>query len=262
MSARPWAARWAEYRTLLLDALGAGYAVVSLDAWVRDPAACGEHCLVLRHDVDQRPAAALRMASIEAGLGVSSTWYLRWRTAHPRVVEALRAQGMSIGLHYETLTRLAREQDRVTADEALIAAARAALRDEIATFAARFGPIRSICPHGDSRLPGVRNLDLVKGQDVTDYGVEYDGNEVLRGVPLRWLTDRRAAGSWKDDLDPRALFAAELSPIVAVIHPNHWASRGALALDRLCSHVLPDPLTHLGRALPVISSRTELPPGT
>lgn len=259
--ARPWAARWAEYRALLQDALDAGYTVVSLDAWVREPASCGERCLVLRHDVDQCPAAALRMASIEAGLGISSTWYLRWRTAHPRAVEALRGHGMAIGLHYETLTRLAREQDRETADDALIAAARATLRAEVESFAARFGPIRSICPHGDSRLPGVRNLDLIEGEDVTDYGVEYDGDQVLRGVPLRWLTDRRTAGHWKDEQDPAALFAQGLSPIVAVIHPNHWTSRGALLLDRLCSRVAPDPLARSGRAFsPVISSRTDLPP--
>lgn len=256
-------ARWDEYRSLLRDALGTGYAVVSLDAWVRDRAACGERCLVLRHDVDQRPAAALRMGQIERELGISSTWYFRWRTAHPRVVGRLREWGMPVGLHYETLTRLARQAGTSQADAALIDAARDALSAEIGTFTDRFGPIDSICPHGDSRIPGVRNLDLVRGQDVERYGVRYDGNEVLHGVPLRWLTDRRDAERWKDDQQPRTIFAAGVSPVVAVVHPNHWTSRGAVALDRVAARLLPDPL---GRPSPParipICSRSELPPAT
>lgn len=253
--------RWDEYGDLLRDALDAGYAVVSLDAWVHDAGACGERCLVLRHDVDQRPAAALRMAQIEGDLGISSTWYFRWRTAHPRVVAQIREWGMPVGLHYETLTRLARQAGRSQADAAMIDAAREALRAEIRIFSDRFGAISSICPHGDSRIPDVRNLDLVRGQDVTRYGVEYDGNEVLRGVPLRWLTDRRDAERWKDDHQPRAVFAAGVSPVVAVVHPNHWTSRGAVAFDRLASRLLPDPLA--GPSPPPrvpICSRSELPP--
>ena len=252
-------ARWREYRRFLRAALDAGYDVVSLDDWVGGAGAGARRCLILRHDVDQRPAAALTMAQIERDLGLRSTWYLRWRTAHPRVVAGLKLRGMVVGLHYETLTRLVRAARRTHADAALVAAARAALGDEIAAFAARFGPIRTICPHGDSRLPGVRNLDLVRGHDVTRLGVEYDGNEVLRGVPLRWLTDRRSARRWKDGQQPRELFAAGVSPILAVVHPNHWTSRGALAVDRVCSRLLPDPLAR-SAAWPPIASRSELPP--
>lgn len=260
MIAWPGAARWDEYRHFLRAALDAGYDVVSLDDWVAGRAAGVERCMILRHDVDQRPAAALTMADIESGLGLRSIWYLRWRTAHPRLVEALKERGMAVGLHYETLTRLAREARRPVADAALIAAARAGLREEIAAFVARFGPIRSICPHGDSRLPGVRNLDLTKGEDLRRYGVEYDGNDVFRGVPLRWLSDRPSAWQWKDSQQPSELFSAGVSPILAVIHPNHWTSRGALAADRVCSRLLPDPLLRSGGAWPPITSRSESPP--
>lgn len=255
------AARWGEYRGLLRDALDAGYAVVSLDAWVRDRAAPRERCLVLRHDVDQRPAAALRMGQIERELGISSTWYFRWRTAHPRVVGRLREWGMPVGLHYETLTRLARQAGRSQADAALIDAARDRLGAEVRAFADRFGPIDSICPHGDSRIPGVRNVDLVRGWDVERYGVRYDGDDVLRGAPLRRLTDRRDAERWKDGQHPRAIFAAGVSPVVAVVHPNHWSSRGAVGLDRLAARLLPDPLGRQSTHARIpICSRSELPP--
>ena len=65
----------------------------------------GERTLILRHDVDQHPASALVAARIERRLDLQSTWYMRWRTADPAVIDALRAAGGSVGFHYETLTR-------------------------------------------------------------------------------------------------------------------------------------------------------------
>lgn len=254
-------ARWAEYEELLRAALAEGYAVVSLDAWVRAGGPASARTLVLRHDVDQRPAAAITMAAIEQRLGIASTWYVRWSTAHPRVVDELRARGMTVGLHYETLTRLALQAGRHVADAALVERARELLRGEIEIFRSRFGAIGTICPHGDSRVPGVRNLDLVRGQDVRAYGVDYDGNEVLRGVGMRRLTDRPAPQRWTAGERPARLFAAGVSPILAVVHPNHWTARGALALDRVCARVAPDPLTSRRRiATALVYARSEHPP--
>jgi hypothetical protein len=157
--------RWGEYSRLLRIATEQGYAVLSLETWLADPElAAQEPRLLLRHDVDQHPASALRMARIEAELGVLSTWYFRWRTARPRVVEAIRAQGHAVGLHYETLTReLLRRGLGPRAAEALIPEARELLRTELAAFAELFGPIRSACPHGDTRMPGIHNGVLLLG---------------------------------------------------------------------------------------------------
>lgn len=251
--------RWREYGTLLEDALSAGYSVVSLDDWVRDRRTSGPRCLVLRHDVDQRPEAALRMAAIEGAFDVTSTWYFRWRTAHPKVIDHIRSVDMPVGLHYESLTRIARASGQTHADARLIASARHELANEINEFVRRFGPINSICPHGDSRVPQVRNQELVRDQDVARFGVQFDGNEVLRGAALRWLTDRRGAGRWKDGQQPRHLFDSGVSPVVAIIHPNNWASRVAIAVDRLGARMVPDPLTRPTSA--PICSRSELPPG-
>ena len=97
--------RWDEYRELLSKARRNGYSPISLESWID-----GDHdetapLLVLRHDVDQDPKSALKMLEIEAEAGIRSTWYFRWRTAHPRVIARVRAEGGDIGLHYETLTR-------------------------------------------------------------------------------------------------------------------------------------------------------------
>lgn len=217
-------------------ALEHGYAVLSLEAWLADPTLSAERPrLLLRHDVDQHPASALRMAAIEAELGVLSTWYFRWRTALAPAVERIRSQGHSVGLHYETLTRelLLRGLGAPQAAE-LIPEARELLRRELAAFAERFGPVRSACPHGDTRMPGVHNGVLLLDQDWSAYGLEWDANAAMRRHSLDvWLTDRSAAeGRWKEGLDPIDLLIDRRSPILAVVHPNNWVSGPGLWWDR------------------------------
>lgn len=235
-------ARWPEYRRFLLSARGHGYRLVPLEGWLRDASENETPTLILRHDIDQHPRSALAMARTEQELGSSSSWYFRWRTAHPTVVRALRDAGFEVGLHYETLTRKALARGIIAPDQALIEESRRCLRDEIASFARLFGPIRSVVPHGDSRVPGVHNSDLLRRESWSDYGIEYDGNEVMRGRELGyWLTDRTAAeGRWKGAIDPDELFAARTTPILCVTHPNNWASGPSLWLDRALSALLPD----------------------
>jgi hypothetical protein len=230
-------ARWSEYQRLLALALAQGYALISLESWLADPEAfAGRDVMILRHDVDQCPAAAVRMAAIEAELGVRSTWYFRWRTAQPTVVREIREGGHDVGLHYETLTReLLRRGLRATDAEALIPEARLLLRGELAAFAERHGPVRSTCPHGDTRMRGVHNGVLLRGEDLSAYGVRWESNAAIGRHSLAvWLTDRSSAeGGWKEGLDPVDLLIDRRSPILAVIHPNNWVSGVGLWWDRL-----------------------------
>jgi hypothetical protein len=233
-------ARWREYGRLLAMARHHGYAIVSLETWLADPAAAagaaGAPALILRHDIDQYPASALRMAAIEARFGIHSTWYFRWRTADPHVIGAIRDAGHDVGLHYESLSReLLRRGLAAAAAPQLLEHARALLRDELAAFSARHGPARSTCPHGDTRVPGVHNGVLLRGQNLSDYGIQWDANAAVGHTPLDvWLTDRSTPdGRWKDALDPIELLLDRRSPILAVVHPNNWVSGLALWRDRL-----------------------------
>jgi hypothetical protein len=230
-------ARWREYGQLLRIAVGHGYAVTSLEAWLADPDATGERpVLIIRHDVDQYPASVLRMAAIEAKLDIRSTWYFRWRTAHPYVVSAIREAGHEIGLHYESLSRELLRRGLSAADApALLPQARALLREELAEFSERHGPTRSACPHGDTRVPGVHNGVLLQGEDLSGYGIRWDTNAAVGHTQLDvWLTDRSSAeGRWKDSLDPIDLLIDRRSPILMVVHPNNWVSGAALWCDRI-----------------------------
>ena len=231
----------AAYRALLGEATSAGYEVVALDEWLEQEPD-GRRVLVLRHDVDQQPAAALRMARIEEELGVRATWYFRWRTAHPGVVRSIARTGATVGLHYETLSRTARAEGLRTPTDELIARCRETLRREVAAFRDRFGEIRTICPHGDTRAPGIGNHLLVRDVDPAEFGVAFDGNEVMRGRWLgAWLTDRPGGTEWKDGANPAALFAAGATPLFAVVHPNNWTSRWHAGADRVLRRLFPDP---------------------
>jgi len=236
-------ARWREYRTLLEAALENGYRVLGVEEWVAGTADGDGPLLALRHDVDQHPGSALAMARVERDLDLRSSWYFRWRTADRRVIAALRDAGHSVGFHYETLSRLALERGVGSAAEvdALVPTARAELRAEIAAFALRHGRLRSVCPHGDSRIPLARNAILLQGCDVAELGVEFDVNEAMRGRGLaRWLTDRsRPEGGWAGGVEPAGLLAARRSPLLCVVHPNNWSSGPSLWLDRLLAAVLP-----------------------
>jgi hypothetical protein len=234
-------ARWPEYGRLLKAALGAGYQVISLEDFLDQRVEPGQGpILIVRHDVDQYAASALAMSDVEVELGVRSTWYFRWRTADPGVIEEVRRRRGEVGLHYETLSRQALRGGGLTLDDGRIEAARDRLREEIAVFAERFGPIRSVAAHGDTRVPGVHNGVLLRDQEWTEFGIEYDANDAMRRHRLAaWLTDRSSAeGGWSENLDPHALFGAAESPILCLTHPNNWVSGPSLWVDRLLGSTL------------------------
>ena len=226
-------ARWKEYGRLLEDAEACGYRIASFEDWLLDPPAREDgRLLLLRHDIDQHPRAALTMSDVELAHGVQSTWYFRWRTADGAVIGELRQRGGAIGLHYETLTRLVLEHGPVAMEQ--LEPARRTLRQEIHAFQQRFGAVETIAPHGDTRVPGVSNLTLMLGQDPGWFGVRADANVAIRTRTVGlWMTDRsRADGGWDRQLDPRTVLELGTTPVLCLTHPNNWASGPSLWLDR------------------------------
>lgn len=256
--------RFREYRSLLRAALSHGYAVVSLEAFLRGDARDAERVLILRHDVDRHPRSALTMVDMEADLGVRSTWYLRWRTADPGIIATLRDAGGEVGLHYETLTRRVRADGlEPGADIApLLEPCRAELREEIAAFGALFGPCQSVCAHGDTRVPGVRNLTLLEREDLSAYGVRFDANLALRRHAIAiWLTDRSLAeGGWNEGHEPLKQLERAATPILCLTHPNNWVGSVGLWLDRGLAAGLPSPAP--GARARIRRSRSDRPART
>lgn len=256
-------ARWDEYDTLLRVALELGWLPMDLEQWIASGGVQGR-VLILRHDVDQHPATAVKMARIDARHGVRATWYFRWRTCSPAAIGKIRELGGAIGLHYETLTRRALER-KLTADAIgpeLIVEAREELRREIAAFARRFGPLHSVCAHGDTRVPGVSNQILMRGEAPSGYGIDFDANEALSRWRLAlWMTDRSAAdGRWEHGADPLVALRDMTGPILCLTHPNNWCAGASLWSDRIAAAVLPAPSLDRGRWRAGMRTRPDRPP--
>lgn len=97
----PWSLD--DYADILAAALAGGYRCGSFEA-ASGPSA-GD--LLVRHDVDLSLAAALRMAEVEADLGVTATYFLMTESVFYNLassegrhaIERLRSLGHRIGLH-------------------------------------------------------------------------------------------------------------------------------------------------------------------
>jgi 2-polyprenyl-3-methyl-5-hydroxy-6-metoxy-1,4-benzoquinol methylase len=230
------AARWSEYDMLLRTAIEHEWRAMDIESWIAAGGPQGR-VLILRHDVDQHPATAVRMARIEARQGLRATSYFRWRTSSPLAIKRVRELGGGVGFHYETLTRLMLERDLRAEDvtDGLVEEARERLVGEVAAFKRRFGEIRSFCAHGDTRVPGVSNQVLVQAMDPSVFGIEFDAGQALGRHRLGlWLTDRAAVeGRWKDGIDPLELLRDSHDPILCLTHPNNWCSGASLWADRL-----------------------------
>jgi hypothetical protein len=94
---------YAHYREILLRAQDAGYEFSGFAA------PSSGRSLLLRHDVDVDPFAALPMASLEQEVGVSATYFVRVRSPYYNILSAavkdalaaLRDLGADIQLHFD-----------------------------------------------------------------------------------------------------------------------------------------------------------------
>lgn len=93
------------YRDLLHTLRSEGYECITLETFFSAPPR-GKFC-VLRHDVDRRPKAALRMAELEHNEGFCSTYLFRYQAfmRHLSLIREIAALGHRIGYHYEEVAQ-------------------------------------------------------------------------------------------------------------------------------------------------------------
>lgn len=140
-----------------------------------------DKCVILRHDVDYSVEHAVKMAQIEHGEGVRSTYFVLLRTdfynpASRHVTDALRrirALGHEVGLHFDEVAY------RDCGEEALpeMILREAKLLGDICGF-----PIRCFSMHRPNQLTIEKNLEVTG--IVNAYGQEF-----FRG--FKYLSDSR-----------------------------------------------------------------------
>lgn len=122
--------------------------------------------IVLRHDVDLKPANSLATAKIENELGWKAVYYFR---AVPEswdedIIREIAALGHEIGYHYESLTTCNGDIDAAWEDFKMNLAR---LSEVVGT------PVTSICMHGSPRSPW-DSKDLWKKYDYRALGVTFE----------------------------------------------------------------------------------------
>ena len=243
--------RWSEYSVCLDAAVRAGYRIVPVEIWLQDSTR-DERTLVLRHDVDVCPRAALEISRLETERELASTFYFRWSTLDRDVVERVRDNGSAVGLHYETLTRYAienglRRPDEVTAD--VVGRCRETLKEEIERFRELAGPCDSVAAHGDPRANaiGCTNDSLLRDQDYDAFGIRYSADDrAALGRVGKWVSDGTGGAYRTGGVFVRNALAESHGLIVWNSHPNHWERGFSVLVGRVAGHA---------RALPRHPSR-------
>ena len=139
-------------------------------------------CL-LKHDVDRRPYHALRMAVIEQGLGLRSTYYFRVKrhTFLPDVIRQIQELGHEIGFHYESLSDL---KGNLAAAETEFERSLTKLRS--------VAPIRTVAFHGRPFSP-YNNRDLIRLMQqngrFSDLGLLGDATENIDYTDILYIND-------------------------------------------------------------------------
>jgi hypothetical protein len=213
------------YALLLADLKGHGLNPHPLSA----PA--DSQTVLLRHDVEFDVRAAERLAEIESGHGISSTFMIAIRSPFfnildegaARAVRRIADLGHELGLHFVGDLDGPHLSDRIDRDR------------ELASDLLGLGDLSLVSYHA----PG--SLDRLRALLPDAYLLLY--RDIMRG-DQKYISD--SGGAWQDDLS----LAAKRPPLKGIqllTHPYWWRSIPATARERLSeltaltSHIGPDP---------------------
>jgi len=164
------------YNNLLEMVKSREYSFPHINEFIDKPVA---KSVLLRHDVDSWPFNALKMAELEAEMGIRATYYFRMSplSFNRKIIRRIAALGHEIGYHYEDLTTHKGNYEKA------IQSFQSNLE-----ILRRFYPVKTIAMHGNP-LSRWNNLDLWTRYDYKKFGLigepylSLDFNQVL------YLTD-------------------------------------------------------------------------
>lgn len=150
-----------QYRQLLQALLSNGYQPV-----LRFGAMPDSTEVLLRHDVDKRPDCSLRLARIEAEMGVRSIYYFRTvpESLDEGALRQISRLGHEIGYHYESLTTCNGNVDAAYQDFCQNL-------NRLSNIVS--SPIATICMHGSPRSP-YDSKDIWQHYDYRPLGIDFE----------------------------------------------------------------------------------------
>ena len=226
-----------KYRELVRAFVESGYQITTVCQYLETRPA--GKVLVLRHDVDEQPQNALKMAEAEKGLGVNATYYFRRvsKSDHPDIIRKIVAMGHEIGYHYEDLSLCNGD----------IAQAYAHFETYLRYFR-QYYAVETICAHGSPRSK-YDNRDLWKAYDyrslgiigepyldtdfsdvlyLTDTGRRWDGYKTAVRDKIPQFQDKWTAKGWTWRTTAQLMNAIEKGStpahIMLTTHPQRWTN--------------------------------------
>ena len=126
------------YSKLITEIIKSRYKIYTVDEYINDKPQNG--AVILRHDVDVNAQQALKLARLEKGLGIKSTYYFRCipKVYNESIMKSIREMGFEVGYHYETL-------DKSYGD---FPKAIQLFKDELQSFR-KVIPVKTVCAHGN-----------------------------------------------------------------------------------------------------------------
>jgi hypothetical protein len=120
-----------------------------------------ERFIIIRHDVDNHPRLALRMAEIERNFDIISTYYFRMenKVFNPTIIRTIADMGHEIGYHYEVLDKAKGDIEKAIK-----------IFEEELNLLRTACDVDTICMHGNPRTPW-RNQEIWKYYDFRTYDI-------------------------------------------------------------------------------------------
>lgn len=204
--------------------------------------------VILRHDVDKRPAYSLRVARLEAEEGCKAIYYFRavpcsW---DEDIIRQIAELGHEIGYHYESLTTCNGDMDAAWED----------FKKNLEALR-QIAPVKSICMHGSPRSPW-DSRDLWKKYDYKSLGIvsepyldtDFSTTFYLTDTGRRWdgwkYSVRDKIPVWQDEWNRQGLTFHTSSDIIEAArngtlpsklmittHPQRWMPFGLHWIEEL-----------------------------
>ncbi len=206
------------YSYLIKTAKDKGYEFITMEDFADGKRA--DRFLLIRHDVDFEPAAALNFAKIEHEYGARATYFIRvhannynpfgFKTYY--TIKKILELGHNIGLHYEHL-----DLSSITGDDPV-----EIIKREKKLLELIFGKeIKGLSPHRD--FTPIMNRDFWKEHDIKDFGFTYEAYMEMFFDGILYLSD--SLGKWGGNGKCLCNYLGEEERIYILVHPSQWYHR-------------------------------------
>jgi len=165
-----------QYKKLLQSLKDQEYSFQTFEEFVKTP---NNKVVILRHDVDERPHNALKLAQTEFDMGIKSTFYFRIVkiSNDPDIIREIVKLGHEIGYHYE---------DYASSNGNLDIAIKN-FENNLKYFR-NYYPVKTICMHGSS-MSEFDNRIIWESHKLSDFGIICEPYISIDYSNILYLTD-------------------------------------------------------------------------